>query len=57
MYPFVFSALGGNPFYCDCHLAWLSSWIKTDYVEPGKKVNLTFIHSRSHIEYVYWINR
>ncbi|UJR37599.1 hypothetical protein I4U23_030296 [Adineta vaga] len=29
-------ALGGNPLYCDCHLGWLSSWIKTDYVEPGK---------------------
>jgi len=29
------SALGGNPLYCDCHLGWLSSWIKTDYVEPG----------------------
>ncbi|CAF1267962.1 unnamed protein product, partial [Adineta ricciae] len=28
-------ALGGNPLYCDCHLGWLSSWIKTDYVEPG----------------------
>ncbi|CAF1204795.1 unnamed protein product [Adineta steineri] len=28
-------ALGSNPFYCDCNLAWLSSWIKTDYVEPG----------------------
>ncbi|CAF5076951.1 unnamed protein product, partial [Rotaria magnacalcarata] len=27
-------ALGGNPLYCDCHLGWLSSWIKTDYVEP-----------------------
>jgi slit protein 2 len=27
--------LGGNPLYCDCHLGWLSSWIKTDYVEPG----------------------
>ncbi|CAF2689089.1 unnamed protein product [Rotaria sp. Silwood2] len=34
-YRFVFSALGSNPFYCDCHLAWLSSWIKADYVEPG----------------------
>jgi hypothetical protein len=32
----IFSALGGNPLYCDCHLGWLSSWIKTDYVEPGK---------------------
>ena len=28
-------ALGLNPFYCDCHLAWLSAWIKSDYVEPG----------------------
>ncbi|UJR08620.1 hypothetical protein I4U23_012879 [Adineta vaga] len=28
-------ALGSNPLYCDCHLSWLSSWIKTDYVEPG----------------------
>ncbi|CAF0793366.1 unnamed protein product [Didymodactylos carnosus] len=28
-------ALGGNPLYCDCNLGWLSSWIKTDYVEPG----------------------
>jgi hypothetical protein len=33
---FISSALGGNPFYCDCHLGWLSSWIKTDYVESGK---------------------
>lgn len=24
-----------NPFYCDCNLAWLSTWIKNDYVEPG----------------------
>lgn len=28
-------ALGLNPFYCDCNLAWLSAWIKNDYVEPG----------------------
>jgi hypothetical protein len=28
-------ALGLNPFFCDCNLAWLSSWIKNDYVEPG----------------------
>ena len=28
-------ALGLNPFYCDCNLAWLSSWIKNDYIEPG----------------------
>lgn len=27
--------LGLNPLHCDCKLAWLSSWIKTDYVEPG----------------------
>ncbi len=29
------SALGLNPFHCDCNLAWLSAWIKNDYVEPG----------------------
>lgn len=27
--------MGLNPFVCDCHLAWLSTWIKNDYVEPG----------------------
>lgn len=33
---FVFlRAFGGNPLYCDCHLKWLSEWIKKDYVEPG----------------------
>ena len=38
----LFSALSGNPFYCDCHLAWLSSWIKNDYVESGKnKIHIT----------------
>ncbi|GAB6025016.1 hypothetical protein CHUAL_010127 [Chamberlinius hualienensis] len=28
-------ALGSNPFFCDCHLRWLSDWVKKDYVEPG----------------------
>ncbi|XP_076059320.1 slit guidance ligand isoform X2 [Oratosquilla oratoria] len=28
-------ALGANPLYCDCSLAWLSEWVKGDYVEPG----------------------
>ncbi|KAI5706247.1 hypothetical protein M8J75_006298 [Diaphorina citri] len=28
-------AIGGNPLYCDCGLAWLSEWVKRDYVEPG----------------------
>ncbi|CAF0707250.1 unnamed protein product [Brachionus calyciflorus] len=28
-------ALGLNPLYCDCNLAWLSTWIKNEYVEPG----------------------
>ena len=35
MRAFSSSALGGNPFYCDCHLSWLSSWIKRDYIESG----------------------
>ena len=30
-----FSALGGNPLYCDCNLKWLSDWVKHDYKEPG----------------------
>jgi len=29
------SALGANPLYCDCNLAWLSEWVKVDFVEPG----------------------
>lgn len=28
-------AIGANPLYCDCHLRWLSSWVKTGYKEPG----------------------
>uniref|UniRef100_A0A0P4WAZ2 Protein slit n=1 Tax=Scylla olivacea TaxID=85551 RepID=A0A0P4WAZ2_SCYOL len=28
-------ALGANPLYCDCSMAWLSQWIKVDFVEPG----------------------
>ncbi|CAG0890581.1 unnamed protein product [Darwinula stevensoni] len=28
-------ALGSNPLFCDCHLQWLSEWVKRDYVEPG----------------------
>ncbi len=27
--------MGLNPLHCDCNLAWLSTWIKSDYVEPG----------------------
>ena len=30
-----FSALGGNPLYCDCNLQWLSDWVKNGYKEPG----------------------
>ena len=32
---FNYRALGLNPLYCDCNLAWFSTWIKNDYVEPG----------------------
>ncbi|KAF6111518.1 slit guidance ligand 1 [Phyllostomus discolor] len=28
-------AIGANPLHCDCHLRWLSSWVKTGYKEPG----------------------
>uniref|UniRef100_A0A3B5KZ23 Slit homolog 2 (Drosophila) n=1 Tax=Xiphophorus couchianus TaxID=32473 RepID=A0A3B5KZ23_9TELE len=28
-------ALGANPLYCDCHLQWLSDWVKSGYKEPG----------------------
>ncbi|CAL4126380.1 unnamed protein product, partial [Meganyctiphanes norvegica] len=28
-------ALGANPLYCDCGLAWFSEWVKGEYVEPG----------------------
>uniref|UniRef100_A0A5F8GF80 Slit homolog 1 protein n=1 Tax=Monodelphis domestica TaxID=13616 RepID=A0A5F8GF80_MONDO len=28
-------AIGANPLYCNCHLRWLSSWVKTGYKEPG----------------------
>lgn len=28
-------ALGANPIYCDCSMAWLSRWIKVDFVESG----------------------
>ncbi|XP_051778405.1 slit homolog 1a isoform X1 [Erpetoichthys calabaricus] len=28
-------AIGANPLYCDCHLRWLSDWVKTGYKEPG----------------------
>uniref|UniRef100_A0A8C3HC79 Slit homolog 1 protein n=1 Tax=Chrysemys picta bellii TaxID=8478 RepID=A0A8C3HC79_CHRPI len=28
-------AIGANPLYCDCHLRWLSGWVKTGYKEPG----------------------
>lgn len=28
-------AIGANPLHCDCHLRWLSGWVKTGYKEPG----------------------
>lgn len=28
-------AMGANPLYCDCSLAWFSDWVKGDFVEPG----------------------
>uniref|UniRef100_A0A8C6T266 Slit homolog 2 (Drosophila) n=1 Tax=Neogobius melanostomus TaxID=47308 RepID=A0A8C6T266_9GOBI len=28
-------ALGANPLHCDCHLQWLSDWVKSGYKEPG----------------------
>lgn len=28
-------AIGANPLYCDCHMRWLSGWVKTGYKEPG----------------------
>uniref|UniRef100_A0A8C3JZJ3 Slit guidance ligand 3 n=1 Tax=Calidris pygmaea TaxID=425635 RepID=A0A8C3JZJ3_9CHAR len=28
-------ALGTNPLHCDCHLRWLSEWVKAGYKEPG----------------------
>lgn len=28
-------AMGSNPFYCDCKLAWLSDWVKKGYNEVG----------------------
>ncbi|KAJ8335077.1 hypothetical protein SKAU_G00407160 [Synaphobranchus kaupii] len=28
-------ALGANPLYCDCHMHWLSEWVKSGYKEPG----------------------
>lgn len=30
-----YRAMGANPLYCDCSLAWFSNWVKGDYVEPG----------------------
>lgn len=29
------SALGANPLHCDCHMQWLSDWVKSSYKEPG----------------------
>lgn len=31
----LFRALGANPLFCDCSLAWLSKFVKTVIVEPG----------------------
>ncbi|XP_043925467.1 slit homolog 3 protein-like isoform X2 [Protopterus annectens] len=28
-------ALGANPLFCDCHLRWLSDWVKAGFKEPG----------------------
>uniref|UniRef100_A0A3Q3W5E2 Uncharacterized protein n=1 Tax=Mola mola TaxID=94237 RepID=A0A3Q3W5E2_MOLML len=28
-------ALGANPLHCDCHMQWLSDWVKSSYKEPG----------------------
>lgn len=30
-----YRAMGANPLYCDCSLAWFSDWVKGDFVEPG----------------------
>lgn len=34
-YPSNRSALGANPLHCDCHMQWLSDWVKSGYKEPG----------------------
>uniref|UniRef100_A0A670ZEN6 Slit guidance ligand 2 n=1 Tax=Pseudonaja textilis TaxID=8673 RepID=A0A670ZEN6_PSETE len=28
-------AIGANPLHCDCHMQWLSDWVKSEYKEPG----------------------
>lgn len=33
--PFRDRALGANPLHCDCHMQWLSDWVKSGYKEPG----------------------
>lgn len=33
--PSAGSALGANPLHCDCHMQWLSDWVKSGYKEPG----------------------